>query len=337
MIFQNQSKMEMIILIFILSLIYVVRSKQLESEARRHFGSVLFIIKYNYKAPLDRLLLHSSFWIKIFEHQLIVVPYDFETLLLARTKVNQGVDVLSCEETDELGYFAYGSITEAMLMYPQYQGYLYAHDDMALNITALMSFNLSSFWITDYDTGNFFIPPAVNLETSWTYRNHSWPWFNMNVGIDALQNVLVKYPIIHDGMLKCTGSDKIWFIGQSDFLYVPQLQTALYIDIMEKMENEQVFLEIAVPTFITCFVPKNIVERVFLCTFWGTDRGNIRHMMEHCKPHTSAFHPVKLSARSSFDFMVKKTDILFDEENVRQKSWITDILQLYGFIKKNDA
>ena len=328
--------MGMIKFLFFLSLIYVVGAKRLESEARRHFSSVLFIIKYNYKASLDRLLLHSSLWIKIFEHQLIVVPYDFESLLLARTKVHQGVEVMSCEETDELGYFAYGSITEAILMYPQFQGYLYAHDDMALNITTLMSFNLSSFWITDYDTGNFFTPPVVNLETSWTYRNHSWSWFNGYVGIDALQNVLVKYPIIYDSMLRCTGSDKIWFIGQSDFLYVPQQQAILYIDIMEKMANEQVFLEIAVPTFMTCFVPKYMIERVFLCTYWGADRGNIRYMMEHCGPHASAFHPVKLSARNSFDFMVKKTDILFDEE-VRKKSWITDILQLYGFTKRNDA
>jgi len=325
--------MEIINFILILSILYVAQAKQLESEARRHFSSVLFIIKYNYKAPLDRLLLHSSFWIKIFEHQLIVVPYDFETLLLARTNVNQGVEVLSCEETDELGYFAYESITEAILMYPQYKGYLYAHDDMALNITTLMSFNLSSFWITDYDTGNFIIPPYVNLESSWTYRNHSWPWFNGYFGIDALQNVLVKYPIIHDGMLRCTGSDKIWIVGQSDFLYVPQQQTVLYMDIMEKMATEHVFLEIAVPTFITCFVPKNLVERVFLCTYWGAERGNIKHMMEHCRPHTSAFHPVKLSARNSLDFVVKKTDVLFDEENFKKKSWIADMLHLYGFIK----
>ena len=292
----------------------LIEAKLAAKEAKLHFGKILFIVKYNYHAPLEKLLLHSSLWSKIFEHQLLVAPYNTSMLQFAKEKVGDNIEMLSCKSDDEFGYLAYSSLSTAINMYPHYEGYLYAHDDMALNISKLRDLDLHSFWQSDYDPSTSFTSTSMPtiLDDTWTFRNHSWPWFNRYQGIDAMQNALRKYPIIREGLEQCTGSQKRWFIGPSDFLYVPQQQSSLYINIMEKLAAEKVFLEIAIPTFIACFVSKKIVEKIIVCTFYDENRGNIAHMSHFCPPLSSAFHPVKISGHHNFKFMIEKSDVSFE-------------------------
>lgn len=287
-----------------------------QSAAKKHFGSVLFIVKYNYHAPFELVILHSSFWSAIFEHQLILVPYDSTTLQSAIDKIgNAGVELVSCLDKDELGHFAYSSILVAMALHPHYEGYLYTHDDMALSITKLMGLDLKSYWITDYNPSDAYntISPT-NLDSIWNMRNHTWGWFNRNVGIDAMQSAIDKNPSLRQSLVRCTGTERRWFYGQSDFLFVPQHQKTIYMDIMGKLADAKVFLEIALPTFIACFTPKNLVEKIVLCNFWDSNRGNVSYMNTNCPPSTSAYHPVKLSGRDSLQFMIRKTGITFDME-----------------------
>jgi len=280
--------------------------------AKKHFRSVLFIVKYNYNVSLDQLKLHSSFWSTIFEHQLLMVPYDSFKLMSAILKVgNAGIKIISCLD-DKNGYWAYKSIITAFGLYPHYDGYLYTHDDMALNITKLMSLDLQSYWITDYNPGDTYNTIWPNdFDSVWNLRNNTWFWLNLEVGIDAMQKALRKYPSFRQSLIRCTGHERRWFAGQSDFLYVPQHQKSVYIDIMRKLAEAKVFLEIAVPTFIACFAPKNIVEKIVLCTFWGDMRGNVSHMDINCPPSSSAYHPVKLSGQGNFKFMIRKTGLQF--------------------------
>jgi hypothetical protein len=192
--------------------------------------------------------------------------------------------------------------------YPQYKGYLYAHDDMIFNISKLMTFDLSYIWRTHS-------PVKRNLIDSWDFRNHTWSWLNLNVGIDAMQNAIAKYDIIRKGLRQFTGNEKVWFSGQSDFIYVPQKQISNYINIMSTFRNEKVFLEIAYPTFAECFVPEFAIEELKLCTFWDSRRGNIVDMSRECPKNTSAYHPVKLSGGQQAVIFMKKKSGLMNYEN----------------------
>jgi hypothetical protein len=282
-------------------------AKVSEHEAKAHFNKTLFIIKYNWNAPLNKLFLHSQLWGKIFQHQLIVVPYDSKTLQLAKEKVENTVDLISCKDIDDAGYFAYTSIIIGIDKHPQYDGYLYAHDDMAMNVSNLILLDINSFWGT-FSEKEF---GSSILDDTWGHRNHSWPWWNSHYGIDAMQNTINSYPTICQSLKRCTGTTRRWFKGPSDFLYVPKQYALLYMDIMGKFQSKNVFLEIAVPTFMQCFVPKNLVENIALCQFWDHHRNNVSHMRVGCDPLSSAFHPVKISSHNALEFMVDKMDVTF--------------------------
>ena len=82
---------------------------------------------------------------------------------------------------------------------------------------------------------------------------------------------------------------------------------------MSKFKNERLFLEIAVPTYTACFVPKFAVEELKLCTFWGEQRGSVIKMSRDCPESATAYHPVKLSGgKQAVEFMIKKSDLLQD-------------------------
>jgi uncharacterized protein YneR len=297
-------------------------------QAKEHFNEVLFIIKYNYNAPINSIVKHCTLWSSVFQNQVVFAPYNLKFLNSAgKSLAKIGVKIISCLETDKLGYLAYQSVITAMRIYPQYKGYLYTHDDMALNISKLYSFNLSYSWRTD---GQFF----VNLTETWNFRNHKWPWFNRPWGISAMKNTLEKNEVIRERLRQCTGNEKNWFIGQSDFFYVPQHQISIFINVMSIFFNEKVFVEIALPTYLACFVPKLAIEELKLCSFWGKRRGNIITMSRDCPESSTAYHPVKLSGGiQAAKFMIEKSDVLqYENQTLLENNYASLTCRIYNLL-----
>ena len=92
------------------------------------------------------------------------------------------------------------------------------------------------------------------------------------------------------------------------------------MDVMGKLAEAKVFLEVALPTYIACFAPKYLVEKIVLCTFWDLNRGNVSHMNTNCPPSSSAYHPVKISGHNHLKFMIRKTGITFDAMQIKNLS-----------------
>lgn len=118
------------------------------------------------------------------------------------------------EKAKENGFFAYDALTTAMISYPHFAGYLYVHDDMALNVSNLMGLDMNNLWV---------IAESQCLsDLDWVNKQNDWPRWNTKWGLENIQNFLRGRTDLAMELKECLGSEKTWCSGQSDFYYVPQ-------------------------------------------------------------------------------------------------------------------
>ena len=290
--------------------ILLVASKVSEQQAKSYFAHVLYIVKYNFIPSAQHVLLHKQIWGRAFENLHYILPFDTNNSSVAGLLESNNVSFTICNEltdTDKCnGFLAYKAVNTVIHSHPNFKGYLFAHDDMAMNISKLMDFDLTSFAFA-FQTSRYWL---ARLDDTWEHRNHSWGWFDGPYGIPAMQHFLTTHPSLGLQIKHCTGSQRAWHGGQCDFFYVPQKQKQLYNSIMEKLGSSKVFLEIAIPTFLMCFVPLGRLVAYELCDMFGPGkRGNISFYEINCRPSASHIHPVKLKSPRQIDFMKSFMDI----------------------------
>ena len=298
------------IICIIIVKITLIASKVSEQQAKSYFAQVLFIVKYNFLPSANHVLLHNRLWGRVFKNRHYILPRKTNDNSVADSLKSNNISFTICNDltdTDKCnGYLAYKGVITVMSSHPNYKGYLFAHDDMAMNITNLMDFDLTSFASANTKSRYW----LVQLDDTWENRNHSWVWFNRPNGIPAMQSFLSTHPYLGLQIKRCTGSQRAWYRGLADFFYVPQKQKQLYSSIMEKLGSSKVFLEIAIPTFFMCFVPIGRLVAYEVCTshFHG-ERSNISFYQKNCRPSASHIHPVKLSSERHINFVKEFMDI----------------------------
>lgn len=257
-------------------------------------------------------------------NQVIVLPWNSSQLLHLRDFIKDNrTQILPCRNSLEvpIGVLAYEDVLSAMILYPNFEGYLFAHDDMAMNISTLMDFDLNSAWFIKNDgkeidttwkirkNGMNIIYRLNKLVTSWEVKIKDWPWWNTIYGTTAIDNVISSEENIARALRKCVGSEHKWFIGQADFFYIPKGLKNLFLSIMSKFGRHKVFLEIGIPTFAKCFVPSHLNVNVELCTFFDDRRGDYAAMRMSCGDRYPLFHPLKPSNKTSFNGMKSKMNL----------------------------
>ena len=236
------------------------------SDARKRFQDILVIVKYNYKAPPGSVLLHLRMWNKVFLNQIIFVPWTVQEIgnFTERNLVGNGnVTIVSKIDPEEIdtGYLAYEVVTSAMKSHPDVAGYLFVHDDLAMNVSAMMDLDHEKVWQSDYIGEG----QCRDLDEGWKNKTNDW-WWDGEWGTDAIDQMLLNHTDIATEMKKSLGSNHIWCGEQSDFYYIPQKYKDSYIRVMSAFVKFQIFLEIAVPTFIRAYTPVGQILQLRLCT-----------------------------------------------------------------------
>lgn len=276
------------------------------SDARKRFQDILIVVKYNYKAPPGSVLLHLRMWNKVFLNQVIFVPWTVQEIgnFTERNLVGNGNVTIVSKIDDEasLGYMAYEVVTSAMKSHPDVAGYLFVHDDLAMNVSALMDLDHEKVWQSDY-IGQL---QCRDLDAGWKNKTNYW-WWNSEWGTDAIDQMLLNHTDIATEMKKSLGSNHIWCGEQSDFFYIPQKYKDSYIRVMSAFAESIIFLEIAVPTFIRAYTPVDKILQLRLCTDFDIElRNNLAYMERECGNNYPLYHPVKLSSRHNVIGMRKK-------------------------------
>ena len=334
-----------LIFLIILKLCFLnqIFSRTKSANSISHFKDTLFIVKYNYDTPINQILLHFNLWNSVFINQFISGPFNSLKIEQLRGMLPKVFNtyISSCIDDDFKGYYAYASVLNAMKLFPHFKGYLFAHDDMAINITSLMQFDLSTVWITENDFRGYTLR-NIDLQSS-VYKKgeHIWGWLHKPCGSEAIERLIQKDEYIRLKIKHCTGSDKVWYSGQSDFFYIPQNYYPVFVDVLGKFIKEKIFLELAIPTFVECFVNKlsfdqrkskvSLIEkipifRIRLCEYWSGNRENISYLEPRCITYRhSLIHPLKLSRGTpTLNLMIKKMDVNLN---------LNSILNLYNLTK----
>jgi hypothetical protein len=254
------------------------------------FSRILLVVQYNFAADQQRVREHYAMYNQHFRHIVIYGSWNRRTVEGLR---RDGVPIFSSNWI--AGTTAYRSMLMALNSFSKYdfQGFLWLHDDMVLNLRNMHSMDLSKPWIVE-PTGN----PLV-IEP-WDKRNYTWYWLNGEVGIDAMQNILEARPDIKEKIRSCTGSEHSWWIGQgqADFFYLPKSFIPDFLDIVGSFSKYQLFLEIAIPTFMQCFACQNqSCQALKLCTTFTEERER-RDLKFYraCGSGYDLFHPIKLDS-----------------------------------------
>ena len=296
-----------LLIILLFSLITTINGQRTHKDSRNHFRDTLLVVKYNLKASIQAIHLHHSLWRRAFKNQLIVVQWT-------QAEINNYKDVyglsdseyrisLIPEKSTENGFFAYEALTTAMISYPHFAGYLYIHDDMALNVSKLMDLDMNNLWVT---AGSQCFP---NL--NWVNKTNGWCWWNSKFGLENIQNFLSDRTDLAMEQKECLGSEKTWCSGQSDFFYVPQSLKDSTLRVLTAYRAYDIFIEIALPTFHNSYVPKNRTTELTLCTTWGSFRNNYTFLYDNCKNRGySLFHPVKLTSAENIVGMVETMSLV---------------------------
>jgi hypothetical protein len=135
----------------------LARGQPSHSAARNHFNDTLFIVKYNFNVTAATAHNHFRMWRRVFPNQLIYVPWSEDQILKAKAPLwgHPSAQLISTID-DTPGYYAYTVVVDAMIKHPTYGRYLFALDDMAMNVSALMEIDrkLAVFATVDekYDT-----------------------------------------------------------------------------------------------------------------------------------------------------------------------------------------
>ena len=289
------------------------------SDARKRFQDILVIVKYNYKAPPGSVLLHLRMWNKVFLNQIIFVPWTVQEIgnFTERNLVGNGnVTIVSKIDPEEIdtGYLAYEVVTSAMKSHPDVAGYLFVHDDLAMNVSALMDLDQKKVWRSDFIQREI----CRDLDEGWKNKTNYW-WWNSEWGTDAIDQMLLNHTDIAAEMKESLGSNHIWCGEQSDFFYIPQKYKDSYIRVMSAFAESNIFLEIAVPTFIRAYIPRSKCSKVLTCTFFTDEgRNDFAYMERECGDKYPLYHPVKLSSRLNVVGMKKKMALIDDSTNLRK-------------------
>jgi hypothetical protein len=297
-----------LLIILLFSFTTTTIGQRTHKDARNKFRDTLLVIKYNLKASVEAILLHHSLWRRAFKNQLIVVQWTQSEInnyrqIYGLSDSEYRISMIP-ENSNESGYFAYDAITTAMIGYPHFAGYLYVHDDMALNVSKLMDLDMNNLWVTAESDCR------PNLD--WVHKkNTDWTWWDTKWGLENIQNFLRSRTDLAMELKECLGSEKTWCHGQSDFFYVPQSLKDSALRVLTAYRAYDIFLEIALPTFHNCYVPKNRTEELTLCTTWGSSRNNYTFLYDNCKNRNfSLFHPVKLTSIVNIAGMVETMSLV---------------------------
>jgi len=219
--------------------------------------------------------------------------------------INRPFGVLNihiCEnEDDARGFFWYHLNCSNMLnlnMPTSTRGYMFAHDDAALDFRSLSeSGDSNQSWFT------FVQNPIVpyDIMNASRVQEDPWTWIKSEGGAPAILRALDDADFLamyNTSLWTCTPNLELNVgRGQSDVFFISSRQYSIFKEAASLFAKHKVFLEIAVPTIAACLLGE--FQTISLYTSWDNTRGQ--------PPPTGAkanvFHPLKLSNQVAYDFV----------------------------------
>ena len=206
---------------------------------------------------------------------------------------------ISCDVKDELGRVAYESLILAMARYPDYDNYMFIHDDAYIShktLEKVIDDRVSAICNTLLADG------AIN----WSWN----PMVQKSMQKLVIQNEFQpksiyresteKYcPELYEDESKFSEGSFSYYLNMADIFILKSSDVEAFLVIINKYFEVDMFLEVAVPMTFRCALNAREIPRV---TYWDGRRGNIDHNRgEICGTNPpQILHPIwKLSIKQT--------------------------------------
>jgi hypothetical protein len=175
------------------------------------------------------------------------------------------------------GWFSHNIIADAMIRWPDFEGYLCVQDDCFMNFWNYGRFDRDKIWL-------HFNEFHLNLETDET---HEWIWWNETCGRASLRKMYSLLPEPYKGTLIQNLGLNCVVGGAADMVYIPGRLKKDFITIAPFFRK--VFVELAIPTMLSCLDDRKEWECMKL--FWGCGE-----LQPHYFSEFDWLHPIKFSS-----------------------------------------
>nr|XP_012554482.2 uncharacterized protein LOC105843530 [Hydra vulgaris] len=237
-----------------------------------HFKSTLLIIVYN--SPLySHLPLLKNLYSNGFPNIIHCGP--------EHSTAPSGI--LKSVTSD--GYFTYEECAaQTMRTFINYTGYLVINDDLFLNFLTIKKLNLSKIW-----EGPLLEDNSKNI-SDWYWWDSSWGVKNCFKALKKLRSLNKYVNQKRDSYWhKIVSGENVCYGIRADIYYIPRKMAENFTKLSNVFREENVFLEIAVPTIIRLLVTE--VER--LNGFYMDSGTKSEVILKSYNSDLNFIHPVK--------------------------------------------
>ncbi|MGE0206507.1 MAG: hypothetical protein AB7R69_01535 [Candidatus Babeliales bacterium] len=242
-------------------------------RSKSPFNNVLLIINYNFP------YYQSIPFIKT-----IYKDY-FPNIVFYGEKEHPNVHTLY----QHYGALSYQVIADAMQRYPDYEGYLFCHDDCIMQPWQMLNADTKKIWFAKLmwlhrETGN---PGNIELGLQ---AFPDWFWWKSEFGSTAMQKAYEQTPEQYKKMLAHNWGASNVVVAYSDIVYIPKQYRNDFMTLSGIYYKNKAFLETALPTIVSCLAPKES---------WHYMQGHapdIKNTENQYRKDVIFNHPVKLSS-----------------------------------------
>ena len=161
------------------------------------------------------------------------------------------------------GYLGYECVATAIRMFPNFIGYLYSNDDIILNWWNVIKLDTSKIWTGgEIQYTNPHVFDEVKLP-AWSWWKAERTAYVCQVAFEKVvllgstkEGIRLKLPSYIQRYYINTGNRKLCIASRSDLFYIPKEYAETYARISQIYEENNVFLEAAVPGILIFLLNK---------------------------------------------------------------------------------
>lgn len=244
---------------------YSISKEQFNKYPPQDFSRILLIINYNHpfydSIPFLKELYSSA----------------FPNIVFYGEKPHPDVNVIP----HHYGWWAHRVIADAMERWPSFEGYLCIQDDCFINFWNFGRFDTNKIWFKNLD--------IISLQP----HHDNWNYWNLPSGEAAILSVYNQIPEHYRSQMIYNIGEEIAPYSWSDFVYIPARLRESYLELCPLFLNPPVFIELAIPSILTCLDDKSNWEYASLLNS-HTDPRHVGALMWYQTTYDWV-HPFKFS------------------------------------------
>jgi len=196
------------------------------------------------------------------------------------------------------GFFSYRVMLDAQKKYPNYQGYLFLMDDLLLNYWNLTKFDKNKVWFIKFQSKHNVVDVINSDRKDW--------WWGRQFGKERCASAWQELSDRFKNRLEKTLGVRNAFVGgNSDIYYVPKRLVEDYVEIFNIMSNNEVFLELAIPTGLYAIEDYDNFETMLIKYLWSKYAGTMSMTGDRLSwrsfysKELTGLHPVKFKDKNN--------------------------------------